>query len=53
MSIDLHVHSHFSDGTQSPTELVRLAAKSGVTALAITDHDTMDGVDEAFAASKD
>jgi 3',5'-nucleoside bisphosphate phosphatase len=51
MSIDLHVHSHFSDGTQSPTELVRLAAKSGVTALAITDHDTMDGVEEAFAAS--
>lgn len=49
MSIDLHIHSHFSDGTQSPTELVRLAAKSGVTALAITDHDTMDGVDEALA----
>ncbi|MEN8198650.1 MAG: PHP domain-containing protein [Thermodesulfobacteriota bacterium] len=50
MSIDLHVHSHFSDGSQSPTELVRLAVKSGVTALSITDHDTMDGVDEAMAA---
>jgi 3',5'-nucleoside bisphosphate phosphatase len=50
MSIDLHVHSHFSDGTQSPTDLVRLAAKSGVTALSITDHDTMDGVAEALAA---
>ena len=50
MSIDLHVHSHFSDGTMSPTELVRLAAKSGITALSITDHDTMDGVGEAFTA---
>ncbi len=50
MSIDLHVHSHFSDGTQSPAELVCLAAKSGVSALAITDHDTMAGVAEALAA---
>lgn len=51
MSIDLHTHSWFSDGTKSPTELVELAARSGVVALAITDHDTMDGVDEALAAS--
>ena len=50
MSIDLHTHSWFSDGTKSPTELVQLAEKSGVTALAITDHDTMDGVGEALAA---
>ncbi len=50
MSIDLHTHSWFSDGTKSPTELVRLAEKSGVTALAVTDHDTMDGVEEALAA---
>lgn len=49
MTIDLHTHSWFSDGTKSPTELVRQAADSGVTALAITDHDTMDGVDEALA----
>lgn len=51
MTIDLHVHSHYSDGTKSPAELVWLAAKSGVTALAITDHDTMDGVREAEEAS--
>jgi 3',5'-nucleoside bisphosphate phosphatase len=51
MSIDLHIHSWFSDGTKSPTELVQLAARSGVSALAITDHDTMDGVNEALAAS--
>lgn len=50
MTIDLHTHSWFSDGTKSPTELVRLAEKSGVSALAITDHDTMDGVAEAIAA---
>lgn len=50
MSIDLHTHSWFSDGTKSPAELVQLAAKSGVTALAVTDHDTMDGVEEALSA---
>ncbi len=50
MSIDLHTHSWFSDGTQSPTELVDLARRSGVSALSITDHDTMDGVAEALAA---
>lgn len=51
MTIDLHVHSHFSDGTKSPAELVRLASKMGVSAIAITDHDTMDGIAEALAAS--
>lgn len=51
MSIDLHTHSWFSDGTKSPRELVQLAARSGVSALAITDHDTMAGVSEALAAS--
>lgn len=53
MSIDLHTHSWFSDGTKSPTELVHLAEKSGVSALAITDHDTMDGVAEAIAAGNE
>lgn len=51
MSIDLHTHSWFSDGTKSPTELVALASKTGVSALAITDHDTMDGVAEAMAVA--
>ena len=49
MTIDLHVHSHYSDGTKSPSELVWLASKTGVSAIAITDHDTMDGVAEAEA----
>ncbi len=53
MSIDLHTHSWFSDGTKSPTELVQLAANSGVSALAITDHDTMAGVAEGMAAGLD
>lgn len=52
MTIDLHTHSHFSDGTKSPTELVHLASISGVTALALTDHDTMAGVAEAVAVAR-
>ncbi len=51
MTIDLHVHSYFSDGTKSPEELVRLASKTGVSAFALTDHDTMDGVSQAQAVS--
>ncbi len=50
MSIDLHVHSTASDGTMSPAELVRYAHKKGLSALAITDHDTIDGIAEAVAA---
>ncbi|MHB1328897.1 MAG: PHP domain-containing protein [Gemmatimonadales bacterium] len=44
---DLHAHSTASDGINSPTEVVRLAARAGLTALALTDHDTVDGVAEA------
>ena len=43
-TIDLHVHSTASDGTLSPGDVVRLAKESGVRALALTDHDTVDGV---------
>ncbi|QBJ97800.1 PHP domain-containing protein [Rhodococcus sp. ABRD24] len=50
MRIDLHAHSTASDGTDSPAELVRIAAESGVDVLAITDHDTTSGWDEAAAA---
>ena len=53
MTIDLHVHSHYSDGTKSPAELVCLASKTGVSAIALTDHDTMDGVAEAQAVSEE
>jgi predicted metal-dependent phosphoesterase TrpH len=48
--IDLHLHSRCSDGTLSPTELVERAHLRGVTALALTDHDTVAGNGEATAA---
>jgi predicted metal-dependent phosphoesterase TrpH len=49
--IDLHTHSLASDGTQTPTELVRAAKAEGLDVLAITDHDTADGWAEAAAAA--
>ena len=52
MSIDLHTHSNFSDGTLTPTELVTLAKKKKISALALTDHDTMAGVEEAVLAGE-
>ena len=51
--IDLHAHSAVSDGTETPTELVAAAAVAGVDVLAITDHDTVTGWDEAAAAAGD
>jgi 3',5'-nucleoside bisphosphate phosphatase len=51
--IDLHLHTNKSDGRLSPTELVRLAHKGGVRRMALTDHDTTAGVEEAMAAGKD
>lgn len=50
--IDLHTHSTASDGTLTPTELMDLASATGLTALALTDHDTVDGLDEALAAAR-
>lgn len=52
MSIDLHAHTTASDGTLSPTELVKLAKDSGLDAIAITDHDTFQGIPEALEAGK-
>jgi len=49
--LDLHNHTTFSDGTLSPTDLVKEAITAGVKALAITDHDTLAGWDEAFSAA--
>ena len=49
--VDLHTHSSFSDGTLTPTELVKLAAQTGLSSIALTDHDTTDGVCEALAAA--
>lgn len=51
--IDLHSHSTCSDGSFSPTRLFEEAAKRGVHTLALTDHDTMAGLEEAeYAAAK-
>lgn len=47
MPVDLHVHSNASDGTESPSEVVRRAVSAGLSAVALTDHDTLEGVDEA------
>ncbi|MFP3869650.1 MAG: PHP domain-containing protein [Syntrophobacteria bacterium] len=51
--IDLHTHSTCSDGSFSPRQLVRLARKRGLRALAFTDHDTVAGVEKAAAAGKE
>lgn len=45
---DFHTHSTASDGLLSPKELVRLASKEGVSALALTDHDTLSGIEEGI-----
>jgi predicted metal-dependent phosphoesterase TrpH len=50
--VDLHTHSTASDGSFSPTEVVRLAREAGLAAFALTDHDTIDGVAEAMAAGE-
>ena len=53
MRIDLHTHSRASDGTDSPRELVHAATAAGLDVLAITDHDTADGWDEATDAARE
>jgi len=49
--IDLHTHSSVSDGTETPTQLVRAAVASNLRAVAITDHDSTAGWQEAFTAA--
>lgn len=49
--IDLHSHSTMSDGTDPPTRVVELAASSGLSALALTDHDTLDHLPQARDAA--
>lgn len=49
--IDLHVHSTESDGTFTPSELVAEAVKVGISAFALTDHDTIDGISQAKKAA--
>jgi hypothetical protein len=50
--IDLHAHSTASDGTDSPAQLVRAAGAAGLDVVALTDHDTVSGWDEAAAAAQ-
>src|ERR671920_765040 len=47
MRIDLHTHSSVSDGTDTPEQLVRKAAAARLDVVALTDHDTFDGLDAA------
>jgi 3',5'-nucleoside bisphosphate phosphatase len=49
---DLHTHTHASDGTGAPADNVRLAQEAGLAAIAITDHDTVAGIEEALAAGE-
>lgn len=51
--IDLHIHTTASDGADSPYESVKKAYQSGITAIAITDHDTVSGVRDAMAATSE
>ena len=50
---DLHCHSSFSDGSLTPAELIRLAEQQGLSALALTDHNTSAGLKEFMEAGKD
>jgi 3',5'-nucleoside bisphosphate phosphatase len=52
MSVDLHTHSTASDGSDPPGRIVELAEQAGLTAVALTDHDTMEGVEAARAVAK-
>lgn len=51
MSVDLHTHSSRSDGSDSPSVLIEKAAAAGLTTVALTDHDNLDGIVEARAAA--
>lgn len=50
--VDLHLHTTYSDGVFSPSEVVDKAARTGLEAIAIADHDSVDGVDEAVERGK-
>ena len=50
---DLHTHTHYSDGTYSPAELIAEAERIGLAAIALCDHNTIAGLEEFLAAAKD
>ena len=49
--IDLHTHSNKSDGSLSPSQLMKAAKDAGLAAIALTDHDTIEGLPEAKMAA--
>ncbi len=51
--VDLHTHSNASDGSLDPADVVRLAARHGLVAVALTDHDTLDGLPSAIEAASE
>ena len=50
--IDMHTHTNYSDGDLSPQELIRLAINAGIGTLAITDHDTIEGIKQVHKNEK-
>jgi 3',5'-nucleoside bisphosphate phosphatase len=51
MFVDLHIHSCYSDGTNTPSELIEIARRNNVSTLALSDHDTIEGIREAQDAA--
>jgi predicted metal-dependent phosphoesterase TrpH len=49
---DLHIHSTASDGTLSPTRIVEIAEELGLSVISLTDHDSIDGIEEALRAAR-
>ena len=52
VEVDLHLHTTFSDGNLTPTELIDLCAEKGLNTVAVTDHDSTEGIEEAFQAAE-
>lgn len=52
MSVDLHLHTTASDGIYTPSQIVNFACQNSLSAISITDHDTVSGIDEAISESK-
>ena len=53
MAVDLHTHSCCSDGSLTPSELMELAYEKKLSAIALTDHDTVSGIKEAKKVAED
>ena len=51
--IDLHVHSIYSDGTDTPRQILERAKKNGLKVVSITDHDTVSGINEFLDSASD